>query len=76
MQPIPGEVVPIRVKPSEPLDAHIVDGRQIAEDQVDEFWLSGTVAIDECAHSFSVLSPAVGRDERVGYVPRCRISGI
>ena len=50
--------------------------RQIAEDQVNELWPRGAVAIDERAHSISVLSPAVGRDERVGPVFRRRASRI
>lgn len=68
MQPIPGIVVARRVELHEPFDGHAMNGRQIAEDQIHELRLPGTVAVDKGTHSLGVLGPAVGSNEGARHV--------
>ena len=53
-----------------------MNGRQVAEDQVDEPGLRGAVLVYKRAHSFGVLGPAVTRDECPRHIFRCRICRI
>ena len=42
-----------------------MNSRQIAENQVNELWVSGAIRMDQRSEPFCVLSPTVARDEHL-----------
>ena len=53
-----------------------MNGRQIAEDEVDELVLSGAVRVDERPKSVGIFSQTVARDEYFGLDLWFRVSRI